>query len=66
MAWDGQQKCIIGSVVSENKRKMLERLDQKVRGQEPRLKPHRSQMEPPRRRDATFPMQGHRGNVVSL
>ena len=65
MVWDGQRTCIIGSVVSENKRQMLGRLDQKVWGQDPVLRPYRSQMVDPRRRDEPFPTQGHRGNVGS-
>jgi hypothetical protein len=65
MVWDGQRKCIIGSVVRENKRKMLSRLDQKVWGQEPVLTPYRSQMAYPRRREEPFPARGHRGNVGS-
>ncbi len=32
MAWKGQPRCIIARVVSENKRKMLSRLDQRGMG----------------------------------
>ena len=44
---------------------MLTRLDQKVWGQDPVLKRHRSQMEPPRRRSQTSPVRVQRRNVVS-
>ena len=48
-----------------DKRKMLTRLNQKVRDQESVLKRHRSQMLYPRRRSPTYPVQVHRRNVVS-
>ena len=48
-----------------DKRKMLRRLDQKVCGQEPVFKPHRSQRAHHRRRGQTSPVQVHRRNVVS-
>ena len=53
------------NVVMLDKRKMLTRLNQKVRDQEPVLKRHRSQMLHPRRRSPTYPVQVHRRNVVS-
>ena len=53
------------NVVMLDKRKMLIRLNQKVRDQAPVFKRHRSQMMHPRRRSPTYPVQVHRRNVVS-
>jgi len=53
------------NVVTQNKRKMLIRLDQKVCGQVWWLRTPPAQMPRHRRRDATFPTLVHRRNVVS-
>ena len=57
------------NVVMLDKRKMLIRLTQKGRDQEPVVKRHRSQMPNPRRRSPTYPVQVHRrkrGKPVAL
>ena len=48
-----------------DKRKVLIRLNQKVRGQEPVVKRHRSQRMHPRRRGQTYPVQIPRRHVVN-
>ena len=65
--WHGKVNSSEGliNVVMLDKRKMLTRLNQKVRDQEPVFKRHRSQMASPRRRDETFPARVPRGNVGS-
>jgi hypothetical protein len=62
--------CMVGgTVVMFDKRKVLKRLHQKVWGQAPGRKRHRSQLRHPRRRDQTFPQGGtqtERGKPVVL
>ena len=53
------------NVVTKAKRKMLNRLDQKVRGQVRRLLTPPAQMTHHRRRGATSPTRAHQRNVVS-